>query len=163
MAQLPDERLKPSPPFYHTAVDLFGPFKIKDTVKRRVTAKSYGVIFNCMITRAVYVDLAEGYDTKSFLDSFRRFVSIRGFPRTIHSDGGTQLVAANKELRSMTLNWNHKDIEEFSSNNGVTWSFNKSGDAPWENGCSEALIKLVKRSLANSARAARSLVTSTHS
>jgi hypothetical protein len=44
-------------------VDLFGPFTIKDTVKGRTHGKAYGVLFNCMSSRAVYVDLAEGYDT----------------------------------------------------------------------------------------------------
>jgi hypothetical protein len=50
-------------------VDLFGPFTINDTVKGRTHGKAYGVLFNCMSSRAVYVDLAEGYDTSHF--SFR--------------------------------------------------------------------------------------------
>ena len=33
MGKLPEERLKPSPPWYNTAIDLFGPFKIRDEVK----------------------------------------------------------------------------------------------------------------------------------
>ncbi|XP_037773183.1 uncharacterized protein LOC119568818 [Penaeus monodon] len=41
MGQLPDKRLKPSPAFYNTSVDLFGPFLIRDTVKRRSRAKVY--------------------------------------------------------------------------------------------------------------------------
>ena len=47
MGQMPPERLKPSPPFYITGVDLFGPYLVKDTVKRRTKMKVYGVIFNC--------------------------------------------------------------------------------------------------------------------
>ena len=53
MGQISDERLSPCPAFYHTAVDIFGPFQIKDNVKKRTTGKAYGVIFNCMVTRAV--------------------------------------------------------------------------------------------------------------
>ncbi|CAL4096313.1 unnamed protein product, partial [Meganyctiphanes norvegica] len=33
MGPLPDGRLKPSPPFFRTSLDLFGPFFVKDTVK----------------------------------------------------------------------------------------------------------------------------------
>ena len=129
------------------SLDLFGPFLVKDTVKRRVTRKVYGVIFNCMVSRAIHLEIAEGYDTQSFLVCFKRFVSIRGFPRVIHSDNGTQLVAANKELQKMTKEWNLSEIFNFGTKQGLVWSFNKSADAPFQNGCSESLIRLVKRGI----------------
>ncbi|KAK4304812.1 hypothetical protein Pmani_023247 [Petrolisthes manimaculis] len=147
MGQLGPEQLQPSPPFYNTAIDLFGPFSIKDTVKRRTRSKAYGVIFNCLSSRAVHIDLADGYDTESFLTTFRRFVCIRGYPRTVHSDGGTQLVAASKELNQITKGWKFSEILNFGTKEGMEWIFNKSADAPWQNGCSEALIRLIKRSL----------------
>ena len=147
MGQLPDKRLKPSPAFYHTSLDLYGPILIRDGVKRRSRAKVYGVIFTCFSSRAVYLDLTEGYDTDSFLSTFRRFASIRGYPCTIHSDMGTQLTAASKEIRNMTEKWNTCQISQFCLNQGTTWSFNKSANAPWQNGISEALIKTVKRLL----------------
>ena len=62
MGKLPTERLEPSPPFYHCAVDLFGPFQIRDSVKKRCRGKAYGVLFNCLSSRAVFIDLADGYD-----------------------------------------------------------------------------------------------------
>ena len=46
MGPLPEGRLKPSPPFYTTSLDLFGPFLVKDTVKRRTTKNIYGLICN---------------------------------------------------------------------------------------------------------------------
>lgn len=147
MGQLPEQRLKPAPAFFNTSLDLFGPIMIRDTVKRRVRSKVYGVIFTCMTSRAVYIDLTEGYDTDSFLNTFRRFVSVRGYPHTIHSDMGTQLSAASKEIRDMTSRWNVTEISKFGSNQGMTWSFNKSADAPWQNGVCEALIRSVKRLL----------------
>lgn len=57
----------------------------------------YGVIFNCLSTRAVHVDLAADYSTDKFLMVLRRFVSIRGYPSKLYSDNGPQLVAANDE------------------------------------------------------------------
>ena len=135
MGQVRAERLKPAPPFYHTAVDLFGLFTIKDTVKRRVHSKAYGVIFNCLVTRAVYLDLAEGYNTEDFLSTFQRFIAIRGAPKFMYSDKGTQLISASKKLESI------------GKEEGVTWIFNRPSDAPWYNGASESLIKSVKRCL----------------
>ena len=135
MGQMLEERMKPTPPFYHTAVDLFGPFTIKDTVKRRTHGKAYGVIFNCLVTRAVYLDLAEGYSANDFLATYQRFISVRGAPKILYSDRGGQLIAAGK------------NIESIGKNEGVIWKYNKPSDAPWYNGASESLIKSVKRNL----------------
>lgn len=54
MGHVRAERLKSAPLFYHTEMDLFGPFTIKDTIKKRTHGKAYGVVFNFLITRAVY-------------------------------------------------------------------------------------------------------------
>ena len=128
MGQLIPERLKPFPPFYHTSLDLFGPFYVKDTVKRRTKRKIYGIIFNCLVYRAVHIDLTECYSTEDFLTTFKRFVALRGFPKMIHPDGGSQLVAANTELRQMMSTWNISYILQFGLNQGMTWSFHKAAD-----------------------------------
>lgn len=39
------DRLRPSTAFYYTAVDLFGPFTIRDPVKERTHGNAFGVIF----------------------------------------------------------------------------------------------------------------------
>ncbi|XP_068222095.1 uncharacterized protein [Palaemon carinicauda] len=124
-----DLTTKPAKP-----IDL-GQESIWDTVKGRTKGEAYGVIFNCLSTRAVHLDLIEGYSAKDFLDGLRGFVSLRGCPKEIYSDRGTQLTAAEKELRNAT--------EIFK----IKWIFNASADAPWQNGVSESLIKSVKRSL----------------
>ncbi|XP_068224574.1 uncharacterized protein [Palaemon carinicauda] len=147
MGQISDERMSPCPAFYQSAVDIFGHFQIKDNVKKRTTGKAYGVIFNCIVTRAVYIDVVDGYDTYSFLKCFRRFTAVHGYPDTVHSDLGSQLVSASKELKSDINNWNIHEIAEFGAKEGLKWKFNRSADAAWQNGVSEALIKSVKRSL----------------
>ncbi len=60
-----------------------------------------GLVFNCLASRAVYVDISTDYSTEGFLMVTRRFVSLRGFPRVIFSDCGSQLVAADKELKAV--------------------------------------------------------------
>lgn len=47
----------------------------------------------------------------------------------------------------MMTKWNKRTILEFGTVEGMTWKFNKSAEAPWRNGCSEALIRLIKRAL----------------
>ncbi|XP_063841247.1 uncharacterized protein LOC135101332 [Scylla paramamosain] len=143
MGPVPEERLKPSPPFYHSALDLFGPLMIKDTVKGRCKKKVYGVVVNCLSTRASYVDLVEGYDTDSLITTLRRFTAIRGFPHSMYSDHGSQLKLASKEVCFLTQD--QEKLSQFSREGGMEWKFTKSADAPWENGCSEAMVKLVKR------------------
>ena len=98
MGKLPVDRLKPSPAWTCTAIDLFGPFKIRDEVKKRTTGKTYGVIFNCLGTRAVHVDLAADYSTEKFLMVLRRFASIRGYP--------------SKELKNVVQGWNQEQLKE---------------------------------------------------
>lgn len=47
MADLPQDRLEPSPPFTYAAVDFFGPFYVKEGHKE---LKRYGVLFTCMVS-----------------------------------------------------------------------------------------------------------------
>ena len=67
MGPLPIERLVPSPPFFNCAIDIFGPILIKDTVEGRCKKKAYGIIFNCLSSRAVYIDITDAYDTNAFI------------------------------------------------------------------------------------------------
>ena len=102
MGRHPQERLKPAPAWSCTAIDLFGPFKIREEGKKQTIGKAYGVILNCLGTRAVHADLAPDYSTKKFLMVLKRFVSIRGYPRKLLSDNGTQLTAAKKEFQKVS-------------------------------------------------------------
>ena len=73
-------------------------------------------------------------------------MSIRGCPRKVYSDRGTQLRAADKEIKEIVASLDEEALSEFSSNHSFEWEF-CSPNAPWQNGCSESLIKSVKKSL----------------
>lgn len=97
MADLPLSRLRLfKPPFWSTGMDCFGPFHIK--VGRR-QEKRWGILFKCLTTRCIHIDLLSGLDTDSFLMSFRRFVARRGTPFEVHSDHGTNFVGGERELQ----------------------------------------------------------------
>ena len=95
MADLPEDRLEPAPPFTYCAVDLFGPWYIKEGRKE---LKRYGVLFTCLACRADHVETTNSLSTDSFINCLRRFLSIRGPIRTLRSDRGTNFVGAEHEL-----------------------------------------------------------------
>ena len=144
MGQLPQERLKPAPAWSFTSLDFFGPFEIRGETNKRSRGKAYGVLFTCMLCRAVHLDLATDYSTNGFLIVLRRFMSLRGYPSKLRSDTGSQLVAANKELKAVIKRIDKNKLKEF----GFDWDFS-SPDAPWQNGCSKALVKSGKKAIKN--------------
>ncbi|XP_020615567.1 uncharacterized protein LOC110053651 [Orbicella faveolata] len=97
MADLPDSRLGyQQPPFANTGVDYFGPILVRHG---RKTEKRYGVLFTCLTTRAVHLEIAHSLDTDSCLMAVRRIMARRGRPANIWSDNGNNFVGAEKELR----------------------------------------------------------------
>ena len=56
-------------PFTRTAVDLFGPLEIG--LYRNRTAKRWGVLFTCLVTRAVFLELVPSLPTTDFLLALR--------------------------------------------------------------------------------------------
>ena len=99
MGQLPIDRLKPAPAWSSTSLDYFGPFETKSETNKRSSGKAFGVIFTCMLSRAVHLDLATDYSTDAFLQVLRRLVAIRGHPTILRSDPGSQLIGANRQLK----------------------------------------------------------------
>ena len=92
MADLPEDRVEPAPPFSYGAVDYFGPFLIKE---RRSLVKRYGVLFTCMASRGVHLEVSNSLDTSSFINALRRFLCRRGIVRQLRSRDGP---AADQEL-----------------------------------------------------------------
>lgn len=97
MADLPQSRLQIfKPPFFSTGMDCFGPFTVK--IGRR-HEKRWGILYKCLTTRAVHIDLLSSLDTDSFLMSLRRFISRRGKPSELLSDQGTNFKGGERELQ----------------------------------------------------------------
>lgn len=109
MADLPQDRLESAPPFTYCATDYFGPFIVRE---KRKELKHYGVIFTCMASRTVHLEMASSLDTDSFLNTFRRFASRREPVQQLHSDQGTNFMGAQREL---TKPLNEMDQEKVRS------------------------------------------------
>ena len=78
MGQLPNERLEVVSPFEATALDLFGPFWVKDAAKGRRRFKCWVVAYVCMGAKAVVLLPCPGYSTDDFLTTHRFFTGIFG-------------------------------------------------------------------------------------
>ena len=102
MANLPEDRLQPAPPFTYCGVDLFGPWLTKEGRKE---LKRYGVLFNCMASRAIHIEVANCLSTDCFIMALRRPLAIRGPIRLLRSDRGTNFVGAETELKKAWKRW----------------------------------------------------------
>ncbi|XP_061159982.1 uncharacterized protein LOC133170834 [Syngnathus typhle] len=146
MADLPIDRLTPDlPPFSHVGVDYFGPIEVR---RGRGMAKRYGVLFTCLTTRAVHLEVAHSLDTDSCVNAFRRFIARRGQVKELRSDNGTNLISAEKELREALKRWNMDQIERSLIQKGVKWTFNPPAGAH-HGGIWERIIRMVKRILSS--------------
>ncbi|KAI4901242.1 hypothetical protein NFI96_027279, partial [Prochilodus magdalenae] len=80
MADLPPERLSTFPPLTYVGLDVFGPWKVTSRRARggHTESKRWAVLFTCMSTRAVHIEVDESMDTSSCINALRQFFAIRG-------------------------------------------------------------------------------------
>ena len=95
MADLPPERLQPTPPFTNIGMDCFGPIVVKE---RRSEVKRWGLLFTCLYSRAVHVEVLNDMTSDAMLNTLRSFICLRGPVKTIYCDNGTNFVGANNEM-----------------------------------------------------------------
>lgn len=124
MSDLPADRLADEAPFTYSAVDFFGPWYIREGRKE---LKRYGVLFTCMACRAVHLETACSLDTSSFINSLRRFISIRGPIRQLRCDRGTNFVGAENELRDAVKELDDQELQRYLTSEGcdfITFKMN---------------------------------------
>lgn len=143
MADLPPVRLRlHKPPFYSTGMDCFGPFQIK--IGRRCE-KRWGVIFKCLTTRSIHLDLLTSIDTDSFLMALRRFVARRGTPFELISDQGTNFRGGERELQEAFSSLS-PHLQQQLAKRKISFRFNPP-NAPHFGGAWEREIRSVKNAL----------------
>ena len=146
MGDLPRARLDAGAlPFTRTAIDLFGPMEV--ALYRNRTAKRWGVLYTCLVTRAVFLELVPLLSSLDFLLSLRKFIALYRQPTVIHSDNGTNFVGAERELRAAVEALHASgDIPAFMEKAGIEWNF-QPPRTPHFGGAHESLVKSAKRSL----------------
>ncbi|XP_061133003.1 uncharacterized protein LOC133153005 [Syngnathus typhle] len=142
MADLPSERLKMCPPFTYVGLDVFGPWTITTRRTRGGQAqnKRWAIMFSCMSSRAVHIEVIESLDTSSCVNTLRRFFALRGPAKSLLSDRGTNFIGASKELRMDST------VQQYLSDQGCIWEFNPP-HASHMGGAWERIIGVARRIL----------------
>ena len=112
------DRLEPALPFTFSAVDYFGPWFEKEG---RRELKRYGVLFTCLSSRAIHLEVSNGLDTDSFLNAYRPFVGRRGPVRQLRSHQATNFIGAMNELQQAVTELNYERIREELLSNNFYW------------------------------------------
>ncbi len=148
MADLPADRLHIDPPFTYVGLDVFGPWPVaaRKTRGGQAEAKRWAVIFTCMTTRAIHLEVIESMSASCFINCLRRFFAIRGPAKILRSDCGTNFVRACKELQIDKQGCNNTNIQAYLSDNKCCWQFNPP-HASHMGGSWERMIGVARRIL----------------
>jgi Pao retrotransposon peptidase len=138
-ADLPDFRLDISQkPFYYTGSDLFGPL---DTYvgRSRHTRQVWIIIFTCLVTRAIYLEVLDEMSTECFLMALDKLWARRGPLKHLYTDNGRNYIGgaailANDKFQNSLLE------------RKLVWHFSPPY-TPQFGGTWERLIKDIKRGL----------------
>ena len=144
MAPLPAQRLEPFLPAFHfTGIDYFGPITVS-MFRRKL--KRYGVLFTCLRTRAVHIEITPSMDVDSFLMAFWRFCNRRRYPAAVWTDNGTYFVAGDKEISMAFDEESRARLAHETLKYKMEWHFNPPY-GPHHGGVWESLIKSAKKAL----------------
>ena len=126
MSDLPEDRLEPTPPFTNVGMDVFGPWLIATRKLRggAANSKRWGLLFTCLSSRAIHIELLESMDASSFICALRRFTAIRGPVLRIRCDRGTNFVGGKSELVESLSEPDVKRIQDYAVDRGCEWIFN---------------------------------------
>ena len=146
MANLPEDKLQPAPPFTYCGVDLFGPWLTKEGRKE---LKRYGVLFTCMASQAIHIKGANSLSTDCFIMALRRPLAIRGPIRLLRSDRGTNFAGAETELKKALEEMDHSKVRMFLTEKGCDYPEFKMNapSASHTGGVWEHQIRTVRRVL----------------
>lgn len=131
MANHPEDRLAfRKSAFKNVGMDLFGPIIVTDGRRK---LKRWGVLFTCLATRAIHLELVHSLSGESLVMAIENMVNRRGPVMVIRSDNGTNLVWAATNIKC-------------KFGRSVTWKFIPPA-APHQGGAWERLVGSVKQAL----------------
>ena len=141
MADLPSCRVAVcNKPFKFTGLDYLGPYIFRQSCS---DCKAWGLLFTCLCTRCLHVELVTSLDLNSFLLAFTRFVILRGAVDTFYSDNASTFRAASDKLPKLLGSSEFvNSLRKFN----INW-VNIPPYAPSQGGSWESMVKLFKTAL----------------
>ena len=141
MADLPSFRVTTAnKPFQICGTDFLGPILYRQI---RSDCKAWGLLFTCLSTRCLHVEIVTGLDLNEFLLAFSRFTNFRGSVDTIYSDNGSTFCAAADVLPKLL---GSTEFNNAARKRGINW-VRIPPYAPSQGGSWEAMVKLFKTAL----------------
>ena len=114
-----------------------------ETTRGRSVVKVWCVMFRCLATKAVHIELTDSLDTDGTLMAITRLLARRGNAKEFRSDNGSNLRAADKELRKCLASLDQNKILSSLALKGIKWIFNSPSD-PQAGGVWERAIRTAK-------------------
>ena len=138
---LPTGRTSSFTPFASVGMDYTGHFYVRDFSDKKI--KVYILLFTCLTTRAVHLEVVNSMSVLDFLNAFLRFTARYGIPMEVYSDNAKTFTTAANLLRNIVEQEITKNF--FSSRNILfknvpVYSANQAGS--WER-----IVRLCKETL----------------
>lgn len=96
----------------------------------------------------MHTDVVSDQSTEGFLMSYQRFTALRGHPRRLWSDPGSNLIGAKPaltELYKFLDKLQKSELVGEAAKNGTEWSWKiHPASSPQRNGAAEAAVRIVK-------------------
>lgn len=86
--------------------------------------KRCGVLFTCLVSRAVHIEVTSSLESSSFIQVLRHFIARRGSVREMRSDNGAAFVGARNELLHAIEEMDHREIRAKLKKEKNDWIFN---------------------------------------
>lgn len=103
------------------------------------------LLFTCMSTRAVHIEVIPTLDTSGCINAIRRFFAIRGPAKHLRLDCGTNFVGAWNEL-GFLKKMEGESVQRYLNEHGCAWEFN-SPHSSHMGGAWERMIGIARRIL----------------
>ena len=154
LSDLPSFRItRANKPFQICRTDFLGPITYR---QGRSDCKAWGLLFTCLSTRCLHVEIVNGLDLNNFLLAFSCFTNLRRSVETIYSDNGSTFCAAVDTLPNLLGSC------EFTNNSlckkGTDW-VRIPPYAPSQGGSWEIMVKFFRTALRQVVGHARRLPT----
>ncbi|KAK0143407.1 hypothetical protein N1851_018479 [Merluccius polli] len=115
-------------------------------VRHHHHSKRWAVMFSCMCTRAVHIEVIEAMSASSCINALRRFFAIRGPAKQIRLDQGTNFIGACRELNMDKPSSSSETVEKYLQEHDCTWVFNPPHSSHM-GGAWERMIDVARRIL----------------